>query len=71
MIMMNIFSLPPASAGFLLGPEDGGDILLRKIGLYPSCKTLQPRKRYSLYEFLISTTCATYHGHLTSDDTYV
>jgi hypothetical protein len=39
-------SLPPVSAGFLLGlfnPEDADDIFLRNIKLSPNCTGLQGR----------------------------
>jgi hypothetical protein len=40
-----------ASAGFYLGlfcdPEDGGDVLLRRVGLSPDYTVLHSRKPYS------------------------
>jgi hypothetical protein len=44
--VQRITSLLPASAGLLLGilldPEDGSDMLLQNIKLFPSYMTLQP-----------------------------
>jgi hypothetical protein len=46
-------SLPPHEFRCLLGslfdPEDGGDMLLRNVWLYPNSTALQPRKLYSSY----------------------
>jgi hypothetical protein len=45
------FSLPPASVGLLIGllfnSEDGIDMILRNVGLYPNNAMLQHRRLYS------------------------
>jgi hypothetical protein len=46
-------SLPPASAvlllGLFFGPEDGGDMFIRNVGLSPIYTASQPRRPYTSY----------------------
>jgi hypothetical protein len=40
------------SLGLLFDPENGGDMLLRKVGLSPNYTLLQPRRPYCTYHIV-------------------